>query len=371
MNPTNRRPFVAQSLAQKVKQPKQPAPAFRPIVAQVKTVPSAQSVKRPVAGPVYKPQAKPVTAQPKAGLLQRKTHPVAPIAYRPQPTPRVLQAKAAGRQPSAIGPLSPPVYPPQSLPRVLQTKKVGESGVVKPPFASSTRSNTTNTIQRSIDPTVAVAGLVVGAAVVGGLLYRRWNQQPEAREKKEPEKKEELLTKDKLVARATFLETRVKKYKDKTLLLRVQAFQEKLEKKNGFPSLEAADAQLKIIEQTVRLAEQRNPIGYGEPALKTGYKPVEKPEKKDDGKGHAEESEDDIAEPPAEAIDDVRERAIQRSRELSGHGRARHGHQVEVPDARQQVQRERDEADAADEAERLFRKTWKRDPGLRARWGYP
>jgi hypothetical protein len=185
MNPTNRRPSVAQSLAQKVKQPKQPAPAFKPVVAQVKTVPSAQSAKRPVAAPVYKPQAKPVTAQPKnAGLLQRQTHPIAPIAYRPQPTPRVLQAKAVSRQPSAIGPLSSPVYRPQSLPGALQTKKVGETGVVKPPFASSTRSNTTNTIQRSIDPTFAVAGVVVGAAVVGGLLYRRWNQQPEAREKK-------------------------------------------------------------------------------------------------------------------------------------------------------------------------------------------
>ena len=69
----------------------------KPVVAHLKTGISAQSVKRPVPPPVYRPKTTtPNAAQPKManGALNRKL-PVAPPVFRPQVVPRVLQTKIA------------------------------------------------------------------------------------------------------------------------------------------------------------------------------------------------------------------------------------------------------------------------------------
>src|SRR5947209_12808673 len=76
------------------------APQHNPAVTQLKSAVSAQSVKRPVAPPVYRPQATPKVLQTKSSSAQspqsgqEPRQPVAPPLFRPQPTPRVLQAKS-------------------------------------------------------------------------------------------------------------------------------------------------------------------------------------------------------------------------------------------------------------------------------------
>ena len=113
-------------------QPRGRPQPFKPGVAQTKNTVSAQSVKRPVAPPVYRPHSKPNAVQQKNAVKQKtahpssvKAHPSAPPVYRPQPTPKVLQAKAAGGpQPWAVGerrPVAPPVYRPETN-KVAQAK---------------------------------------------------------------------------------------------------------------------------------------------------------------------------------------------------------------------------------------------------------
>lgn len=103
-----KKPLLAPSLAQRVKQFKPPAHGFKPAIAQFKT---ASSFKLPAAPPVYRPQPTPRVLQTKRSpgqLLQSgqitgapsKTHlavvrPAAPPVYRPQPVPMVLQRKVA------------------------------------------------------------------------------------------------------------------------------------------------------------------------------------------------------------------------------------------------------------------------------------
>jgi len=97
----------------------------QPATAQLKTVAkpaaSAQSVNRPVAPPVYRPQSAP-------NVLLRKT-PIAPPVYRPQQTPKVLQKKSALTQNPQPGqtrsqtPLAPPVYRPDAK-KILQPKAI-------------------------------------------------------------------------------------------------------------------------------------------------------------------------------------------------------------------------------------------------------
>jgi hypothetical protein len=90
-------------------------------VAQCKTPVSAQSSKRPVAPPVYRPQSTP-------NVLLRKV-PAAPPVYRPQPAPKVLQKKSSPvanpETPNARAqkPVAPPVYRPDAK-RILQPKAV-------------------------------------------------------------------------------------------------------------------------------------------------------------------------------------------------------------------------------------------------------
>ena len=92
--------------------PLRPAPK----VCQTKRVNAAQAQtpqreSRPVAPPVYRPQAKLV--QPKMAATTPRNTPPAPPVYRPQPPPKVLQLKVAHaavgaeRAPSAARPQTP------------------------------------------------------------------------------------------------------------------------------------------------------------------------------------------------------------------------------------------------------------------------
>jgi hypothetical protein len=71
---------------------------FKPVTAQLKTGLSAQSIKRPVAPPVYRPNTTPNAAQPKManGVVNRKL-PVAPPVYRPE-AKKIVQPKIISQQ---------------------------------------------------------------------------------------------------------------------------------------------------------------------------------------------------------------------------------------------------------------------------------
>src|SRR4051794_10351197 len=90
-------------------------------VAQCKTTVSAQSSKRPVAPPVYRPQSAP--------NVQLRTAPAAPLVYRPQPAPKALQKKSSSvpkpATPNARAqkPLAPPVYRPNAK-TIVQPKAI-------------------------------------------------------------------------------------------------------------------------------------------------------------------------------------------------------------------------------------------------------
>src|SRR6266478_4071086 len=128
MKPPNKKSAGARGITQPFKQRTGPTHQFKSAIAQLKTGVSAQSVKRPVAPPVYRPQATPKAAQPKManGTVNWKP-PVAPPIYRPQPVPKALQLKKpvphqpfsqSGR--ASAPPVAPPAYRPQPVPKVLQ-----------------------------------------------------------------------------------------------------------------------------------------------------------------------------------------------------------------------------------------------------------
>lgn len=117
------------------------ASQFKPMAAQLKNGVSAQSVKSPVAPPVYRPQATPNAAQPKMGngVLNRKS-PVAPPVYRPQQVPKVLQTMRLPGQNSLAGqappqPIAPTVYRPKGKPIGAQAKMAASSPVKNHPVA--------------------------------------------------------------------------------------------------------------------------------------------------------------------------------------------------------------------------------------------
>ena len=118
---SNKKPTVARGIPQPFNRQTAAVGQFKPVVAQLKTPVSAQSIKRPVAPPVYRPQAKPMTAQPKMakGAVNRKP-PVAPPVYRPQQLPKVLQTKSSSpASQQRVGqaqrqPIAAPVYRPQT-----------------------------------------------------------------------------------------------------------------------------------------------------------------------------------------------------------------------------------------------------------------
>ena len=101
----------------KVNQSKQPAPAFRPVVAQAKKVPAGQSMRGPVAPPVYRPQAVPKVLQTKRSAgpgphaAQAPRQPIAPPVYSPGPK-KIVQPKAIS--PLRKLPSPPPAYRPEA-----------------------------------------------------------------------------------------------------------------------------------------------------------------------------------------------------------------------------------------------------------------
>jgi hypothetical protein len=114
--------------------PSRPQPFPTSIKKATNQPTTRQAGTKPVAPPVYRPQAIPKVLQRKTATIQprpscmTKHMPAAPPVYRPQPTPKVLQRKAVGaRQPTPSPhsnhlPAAPPVYRPQPAPKVLQTK---------------------------------------------------------------------------------------------------------------------------------------------------------------------------------------------------------------------------------------------------------
>src|SRR2546426_8364908 len=99
MNSTNKKDPGARGIAQPFNRQAGHAPQLKPVVAQLKTGLTAQSVKGPVAPPVYKPQPRQRVAQAKTSVARTKAavstqgvkRPIAPPVYRPQQIPKVLQ----------------------------------------------------------------------------------------------------------------------------------------------------------------------------------------------------------------------------------------------------------------------------------------
>jgi hypothetical protein len=166
LKPINKRPLATHGQPQQLKQPIRPAQQFKPVVAQLKNAVSAQSVKRPIAPPVYCPQAMPSAAQPKManGAMNRKP-PVTPPVYRPQQVPKVLQTKSSLAQSPHAGqaprqPAAPPVYRPEakklSQPNAPQAHRPEQKRIAQPKMATAapvpTRPNAPPANSRSRPP---------------------------------------------------------------------------------------------------------------------------------------------------------------------------------------------------------------------------
>lgn len=83
---------------------------FKPVTAQLKTDISAQSIKRPVAPPVYRPNTTTTNAaQPKManGVVNRKL-PVAPPVYRPE-AKKIVQPKIFSQQAKIANSVQQPI----------------------------------------------------------------------------------------------------------------------------------------------------------------------------------------------------------------------------------------------------------------------
>lgn len=135
MNSTNKKAPGARGTSQPFKQQAGHAPQIKPGVAQPKTAVSAQSVKQPVAPPLYRPQQTPKVLQtksssahnPQSGHAPRQ--PVAPPVYRPE-AKKIVQPKTLS--PQRKPPTAPPVYRPQQ-PRVAQPKMASAAPAHMPP----------------------------------------------------------------------------------------------------------------------------------------------------------------------------------------------------------------------------------------------
>jgi hypothetical protein len=112
MNNSSRFPSKSQGQIPRAAKPQQQMikqgqrPALQRGLVQPRMTNASQSVKRPVAPPVYRPQ-------PTPQVLQRKV-------------PAGLQPKVVAPQPGRAAPAAPPVYRPQPVPKVLQLKKIGQ-----------------------------------------------------------------------------------------------------------------------------------------------------------------------------------------------------------------------------------------------------
>jgi hypothetical protein len=113
MKSINKKAPGARGIPQTFNRPAGQVPQFKPVVAQLKTRVSSQSVKRPVAPPVFRPQPTPKVAQPKLTTeTVNRRPPIAPPVYRPQPVPKVLQTKKSLIQsPQARQAPRPPIAP--------------------------------------------------------------------------------------------------------------------------------------------------------------------------------------------------------------------------------------------------------------------
>ncbi len=91
-----------------------------------------QAPRKPVAPPVYRPQATPKVMQPKManGALNRSMQ-AAPPVYRPQPTPLVLQTKIS----SAHGPQAGQVTQPRRPPAAPAVYRPEPNGIAQPKIA--------------------------------------------------------------------------------------------------------------------------------------------------------------------------------------------------------------------------------------------
>ena len=92
----NKKPTLPKSMGQPFNRPAAAVRPLKPVVAQLKTAVPAQSIKRPVAPPVYRPQPAPRVAQAKmSNSNMNPKPPVTPPVYYPQPSPKVLQKKTS------------------------------------------------------------------------------------------------------------------------------------------------------------------------------------------------------------------------------------------------------------------------------------
>jgi hypothetical protein len=132
LNPTNKKASAAKGMPQLFKRPTVAAPQIKSGVAQLKTPVSAQSVKRPVAPPVYRPQPGTRALQtkssspPSSGANQKPRWPVAPPVYRP--AAKTVQPKVILQLRKA--PTAPPVYRPE------------QKGVAQPKIAAVGQART-------------------------------------------------------------------------------------------------------------------------------------------------------------------------------------------------------------------------------------
>jgi len=118
MNSPNKKPPGTRAIPQPLNRPAVHAMPFKPVVAQLKTSVSAQSAKRPVAPPVYRPQAVPKVLQLKTskGIANSKL-PVAPPVYRPSPRPVEFRRTVGGSRAVQLAekhPMAPPPSRPSS-----------------------------------------------------------------------------------------------------------------------------------------------------------------------------------------------------------------------------------------------------------------
>jgi hypothetical protein len=145
MNSNNKKGPGARGVAQPFNRQAGHAPQLKPVIAQLKTGVSAQSLKRPIAPPVYKPQPQQKVAQAKTSVALAKAavstqgvkRPIAPPVYRPQQIPKVLQTMTATPHRSRSGPaprrpvVAPDRHPEQK--RIAQLKMAVKAAALTPP----------------------------------------------------------------------------------------------------------------------------------------------------------------------------------------------------------------------------------------------
>jgi hypothetical protein len=138
MNSTNKRTPGARGITPFNRQAAQALQPKAVVVAQLKTPVSAQSVKQPVAPPVYRPQPTPKVLQKKQSAsapqpVQTPRQPVAPSVYRPE-VKKMVQLKIASPQ-HRKSPTAAPVYRPEQK-QIVQPKMSSAAPPHTPPRVS-------------------------------------------------------------------------------------------------------------------------------------------------------------------------------------------------------------------------------------------